>query len=51
MNMTNGHRSLTPAQWPMNELVGMVSRDEHDSWAQVTDSGIVTHDLISWDGV
>ena len=25
MDMTTGDRSLTPAQWPMNELVGQVS--------------------------
>ena len=28
------HRSL---QWPVNELVGQVSGNDHDSWTQVTD--------------
>ena len=51
INMTSGHRSLTPAQWSMNELVRQVSENKHDKWAQVTDSSTVTHEWISLVGV
>ena len=35
----------------MNELVWLVSGNEYDNWAQVTDSNAVAHEWISEAGV